>query len=127
MWKGWPPGAEDTRTPRARTTGLPRRGPPLEASSWRGSQRLGGFGSVRTRSAAARSACEVRVLAGVRGLAGGGGVAAGAAGRALGGDLREEGARRRVSPGVRQARLKAQPMGGGGWAAGGGDWLARAS
>lgn len=54
-------------------------------------------------------------------------MAAGTAGRALGGDPREEGARLRVSPGVRQARQEAQPMGGGGWAACGGDWLARAS
>lgn len=32
MWKGWTPGEEDTRTPRACTAGLPRRGPP--AGGW---------------------------------------------------------------------------------------------
>lgn len=32
MWKGYPPGEEDTRTPRACTAGLPRRGPP--AGGW---------------------------------------------------------------------------------------------
>lgn len=57
-----------------------------------------------------------------------GALAAGAAGRALGGGRPAEGGRpagQSRSPAAQE--LRAQPMGGGGWAAHGADWLARAS
>lgn len=55
-------------------------------------------------------------------------MAAGAAGRALRGGRPAEGGRpagQSRSPAAQE--LRAQPMGGGGWAAHGADWLARAS
>lgn len=92
---------------------LPGRGPPLEVSYWEEGPEVLQEG-------------EKQLASGVRVLAGG-----------VGSRGRREGAGRGPAGGGGQARgsvresggpeLRAQPMGGGGWAARGPDWLARAS